>query len=73
MGKLNNVLGVSAVIVALVVYQQTINDLDVEPEVMPEDVWWAPESDRTNDDGNTDIQQFRINISDTVRNEDNYF
>lgn len=66
MNKIVFVLTILAVIIALVAYRKSVNE--VEPEVLPDDVWWGLESDRINDSGNTYILPFQINISDRVNN-----
>jgi hypothetical protein len=69
MNKIVLVFTVLAVIIALVDYWKFFKE--VEPEVMPEDVWWGLESDRVNFDRNTfhtQILPFQINISDRVNN-----
>uniref|UniRef100_A0A2S2Q119 Epoxide hydrolase n=1 Tax=Sipha flava TaxID=143950 RepID=A0A2S2Q119_9HEMI len=67
MNKIVLVFTVLAVIIALVDYWKFFKE--VEPEVMPEDVWWGLESDRVNFDRNTfhtQILPFQINISDRI-------
>lgn len=64
MGKSKFIIALSAIIIALVVYRKPVND--VEPEIMPEDVWWGLKSDHTKNSGDTEIRSFQINISDTV-------
>lgn len=58
-------LVVAVIAIVLVVCYRNASD-DVEPEVMAEDVWWGPESDREAAAKDRDVRPFQINITGEV-------